>query len=173
MMTGNWPRRRSSLSTSSPFDAPRLMSSTTRSGPRSSYTRRAVAASWAAIGSRPARLSANASRSISSRSSSTSRIRTLLSRAGGRQGEPHACARAQLAVDADAAAMRLDDAFGDRQPEPDAWRIGIGAHAIEPLEEAGLLLARDTGPLIRDADANHVNRGPGHDADDGSLGAVL
>src|SRR4051812_46138614 len=153
MMTGSWPRRRSSFSTSRPLEAPRLMSSTTRSGSRSSNRRSAAEASCAAIGSSPARLSANASRSISSRSSSTSRIRTTSP--GGWQGEPHAGARTYLRVDADAAAVRFDNALGDRQAEADPGRITVGAHTIETLEQTALLLGRDAGPLVRDSYTHH------------------
>src|SRR5919202_643109 len=160
-MTGNWVRRRRSLSTSSPFDPPRLMSRTTRSGCRSSNRRKALLASYAPIGSNPARLSANASRSISSRSSSTSRMRAAMSRRPtlsrrAVQGEPDARAAAHLAVDADAAAVCLDDALGDSQAEADARRVAVCAHAVEAFEQASLLLGRDAWPLVLDADAHHA-----------------
>src|SRR5262249_3779288 len=171
MITGNCPRRRNSFNTSRPLDAPRLMSSTTRSGSRSSYSRSADHASCAAIGSSPARFSANASRSISSRSSSTSRIRTASP--GHRQGEPHPRTRAHLRVDADTAAVCLDNALGNGQPQADAGRFGFRSHTIETLEQTCLLLARDAIPLIFDRDVHDVIVGSGNNADYRLFGTVL
>src|SRR5438094_336851 len=125
-----------------------------------------------------ARVMANASRSISSRSSSTSSIRIELPvvvhqpwRAW--QREPDAGAAARLAVDADAAAVGLDDPLGYRQAQPDAWRIGVRAHAIKTFEQAGLLLGRDAWPLILHADPNHSIDYDGHHRDSRVLGTVL
>src|ERR1700730_1677300 len=99
----------------------------------------AAPASCAATGSRPARFSAKASRSISSRSSSTSRIRTALSvlagLACGMQGEPDARAVTGRAVDANTAAVSFDDALGDREPESDPRRITVCAYAVKTLEQ--------------------------------------
>src|ERR1700716_2905195 len=109
--------------------------------------RPAATASGAAMGSRPARFNANASRSISSRSSSTSRIRTALPiilglTRGVQQGEPHGRPAARLAVDADTAAVSFDDALGDSEPKAHARCISIGPHTIETLEQTDLLLGR-------------------------------
>src|SRR5437870_670816 len=179
MITGSWDRRRSSFNTSSPLDAPRLMSRTTRSGWRSSKTRTAARASCAAMGSRPARLSANARRSISSRSSSTSRIRTAVPRrltqpSSIRQGEPDARTTAELTIDADVATVGFDDPLGDREAQSYPGRVGIRPHAIKTLKQSGLLFGRDARPLILDADAHHIGgRSPSHDPDLRLLGAVL
>src|SRR5688572_1706957 len=119
------------------------------------------------MGSSPARLRANASRSINSRSSSTSRIRiapTVLDRQshGHRQGEPHARPAADLAVDTDAPAVGLHDALGDRQAQANPrCAARVAAYPIEPLEQPGLLFGRNPRSVVVDADAQHISDWPG------------
>src|ERR1700738_3334445 len=112
----------------------------------------AVPASCAAIGSRPARFSANASRAIHSRSSSTSGIRTAFSVLArppcGMQREPDARAVAGRAVDANSAAVRFDDALGYGKPEADPRRVTVCPNAVKTLEQTSLLLGGDPWPLI-------------------------
>src|SRR5216684_8870501 len=89
------------------------------------------------------------------------------------QGEPDARAVAGCAVDANAAAMRFDDAFGDREPQSDPGRVTVCPHAVETLEQTYLLLGCDPWPLILNANTHHSTERTGHDTYYGLIWAVF
>src|SRR5690348_8821696 len=77
-----------------------------------------------------------------------------------RQGEPEGRAVAWRALDADGTAVPLDDgaADGEAQAQADAGPILLldAWHTVEPLEEVGLLLWREAGPVVAHLDPRRV-----------------
>src|SRR5213592_3249722 len=69
------------------------------------------------------------------------------------QGEEYRSTASRRAVDADLAALRMDDGAADRETESEASRLLAHlARAEEPLEEARLLVRGDARTLIGDRD---------------------
>src|SRR5260370_32383079 len=97
-----------------------------------------------------------ADRSVRGRRQPAVSARALRLARGPGQSKPDASATSELTVDANAAAMRFDDAFCNRQAEPHARRVRIRPHTIETFEQACLLLPRDAATLILDAYPHHV-----------------
>src|SRR4051794_11468398 len=85
------------------------------------------------------------------RSSATCRGR---GRSGRRQREPEPAALAHRRVDAEGAAVALDDALGDREAQAGAGLAGGGAEALEGLEEARALGRVDAGAVVDDLHAH-------------------
>ena len=84
--------------------------------------------------------------------------------AARRQMNGDACTGTQSADHADAAAMRLRQAFDDREPQSGA--LGI-AHEIVPalaeaLENVGLIFFCNTGPFIHHTEIQTVHSGGMH-----------
>src|SRR5690606_33282866 len=72
-----------------------------------------------------------------------------------RHGHEEPRAAALLALDPDAAAVRLDDALGDGEAEADAAAARV-AGLPEAVEEVRELIGRDAGPGVADLEAHLV-----------------
>src|SRR5687768_4275199 len=166
-------RCRRSRSRSKPLQRPRSTSKTARSIGLVSRRRKAAAGSAAETTSKPARVRANVSSSTRSWSSSTSKIVATVALPRERQGEPDGRAAAGRALEADLAAVGLDDAPRDTEPEADPGAVVAGAGAVEALEEPGLVRRRDAGPAVADAQPDGAAGARGRDADRLPLRAVL
>src|SRR5216117_2160670 len=86
------------------------------------------------------------------------------SRNGG-QGEGHARAGADGALDTDRAAVRVDERLDDGEPEP---RTAHGADVGRPivrLEDALACLVRNPRATVQHLDPDHPPRGAGAEAD--------
>ena len=66
----------------------------------------------------------------------------------------------QLALDADGAAVRLDDHARDPKSEAEAAVVARGREPRESFEEAAVVLRLDAGTSIGDDDALEVSRVP-------------
>src|SRR5579859_1144950 len=72
----------------------------------------------------------------------------------GRKREVELRTFRRLALDPDASAVRLDDAFGDRQSEPGPEALGAFGLPVG-IEDVAEMLLRDAGAGVRDAEQNH------------------
>src|SRR6516225_4506884 len=92
-----------------------------------------------------------------------------------RQVDREGGALAELALDGDLAAVELDEAAGERQPE--ARPLGAGAAGLGELlelpEQPRQILARDADAGVGDADDDVAGGGAGDEADDASPGGEL
>ena len=112
-----------------------------------------------AAGGRPAKAD-----SISDPGAVKQERRRLLERRGvERQLDHERRAVPGLGLDADAAAVALDDPVREREaePRPDADRLG----GEEGIEDAGLHLGRDAGAVVVELEADAVVAAAGLDAD--------
>src|SRR6478672_4668540 len=91
-----------------------------------------------------------------------------------RDGEGERRALALLGLDADPAAVALDDVPGDRQAEPRAAPTHAGAVGlVEALEDAGPVGLRDPDPVVAYGDGDDVTLAPDADHDLAALWAEL
>src|SRR5712691_6927561 len=94
--------------------------------------------------------------------------RSRLQRQADQEARPAGLAsRVDAVLRPDAAAMRLDDLFRNRQPEPRMGAEFLAGRplAIEAVEDRGQLLLRDAGALVFDGDENGSAIERGVDAD--------
>ena len=82
---------------------------------------------------------------------------------------------ARRAFDPNPAAMRLDDIFHDREPEPGAAGVAgsVLVDAVEPFEDVRLVVGGNAGSVVGDADTNFRVMTGGGDADAGIFGAAM
>src|SRR5262245_46037188 len=166
MMIGTaHPSARSCLQTSSPDSFGSMTSSTTRSGGVLRASASPASPSRAATTSYPSNRKPSVSAIAIASSSST--IRTFgISRLQGEPDRERAPAP-RLALDRHSAAMRLHDVMHDRKPEPAPLDVVDQAapHAVEPLENAPLLVLRDPHAVVGDGDREVSPLGPDLDRD--------
>ena len=91
-----------------------------------------------------------------------------------RELHDEAAAVAVVALDEDAAAMRLDDVLDNGEPETGRARcIAIGAVLREAFEDVVAYFRGDAGPAIGDLELREINsRGSRDDLDGAALGSV-
>ena len=77
-----------------------------------------------------------------------------------REQEMKCTSTSRAALGPDAALMKLNNAFADRQAKPEAIHLTGQAivHAVEALKDAVEVLGRNTQPIITDTDFKDVDR---------------
>src|SRR5438270_90503 len=163
MRTGtSAPRLRISLTISKPFRPGSITSRMTRSTLLSRARANPSSPSWARITSCPSLRRLTRRPSAMARSSSMTRTRPIPGRCnairsgGGGQLDAEGGAFSLLALDLDAAAVGLDDALGDGEPQAGAFGVAgeqvVGA--IEALEDALALVGADADAVVGHLDGD-------------------
>src|SRR5258706_8066603 len=140
-----------------------ITSSTIRSTSGSSAMRRPVSPSWAIRTSWPSLRILRRRPSAMARSSSMIRMRAIREWTSGCccwKQDAESAAFAELRLQLDAAAVRLDDLLGDGQPQ--AGALGLAREqvvaAVEALEDPLAVLGADAGAVVLDFDGDAPSR---------------